>query len=211
MSPGGRRRAPEGVVDLSGLDLHSEPLAGVKVFASRVVGDERGFFARTSDTEVLRAAGIDTTAFVQESQSRSTLRVLRGLHGRDVLQEAKLVRCAHGAIHEVIVDLRPWSPTFLRAATLRLDDREHLQVYVPPGCVHGYQALTAVADVCYRMDAVYAPERTLYLAHDDPELAIEWPLPNPIVSERDRAAPRLTELRPHLERYFGTAPPRDTS
>jgi dTDP-4-dehydrorhamnose 3,5-epimerase len=197
------------VVGLSGIDLHAEPLAGVKVFASRVVGDERGFFARTSDTEVFRAAGVDPAAFVQESQSRSARRVLRGLHGRDVLQEAKLVRVAHGAIHEVIVDLRPWSPTFLRTATLRLDDVEHLQVYVPPGCVHGYQALTEVADVCYRMDAVYAPERTLYLAYDDPELAIEWPLDDPIVSDRDRAAPSLAELRPRLADYFGATPPTD--
>jgi len=195
---------------VSSLELHDEPLAGVKVFASRVVGDERGFFARTSDTDVFRAAGIDPAAFVQESQSRSVKRVLRGLHGRDVLQEAKLVRVAHGAIHEVIVDLRPWSPTFLRTATLRLDDREHLQVYVPPGCVHGYQALTDVADVCYRMDAVYAPDRTLYLAYDDPELAIEWPLPDPIVSDRDRAAPTLAELRPRLADFFGATAPPDT-
>ncbi len=199
------------MVRLSGLELRDEPLAGVKVFASRVVGDHRGFFARTSDTETLRAAGIDPAEFVQESQSRSARRVLRGLHGRDVLEEAKLVRVAHGAIHEVIVDLRPWSPTFLRSTTLRLDDRDHLQVYVPPGCVHGYQALTDVADVCYRMDAVYAPERSLYLAYDDPELALEWPLPDPIVSDRDRAAPTLAELRPHLEQYFGTAPPPDTT
>jgi dTDP-4-dehydrorhamnose 3,5-epimerase len=199
------------VVRLSGIDLRDEPLAGVRVFASRVVGDERGFFARTSDTEVFRAAGIDPAAFVQESQSRSTQRVLRGLHGRDVLQEAKLVRCAHGAIHEVIVDLRPWSPTFLGTATLRLDDREHLQVYVPPGCVHGYQALSEVADVCYRMDAVYAPERTLYLAYDDPELGIEWPLADPIVSDRDRAAPTLAELRPHLADYFGATSPADAT
>jgi dTDP-4-dehydrorhamnose 3,5-epimerase len=198
-------------LNLSGIHLRDEPLADVKVFASRVVGDERGFFARTSDTEIFRAAGVDPDAFVQESQSRSVHRVLRGLHGRDVLQEAKLVRVAHGAIHEVIVDLRPWSPTFLQTATLCLDDVEHLQVYVPPGCVHGYQALTEVADVCYRMDAVYAPERTLYLAYDDPELAIEWPLDDPIVSDRDRAAPSLAELRPHLADFFGANPPTDTT
>jgi dTDP-4-dehydrorhamnose 3,5-epimerase len=176
-----------------------------------VVGDERGFFARTSDSEVFRAAGIDSAGFVQESQSRSIRGVLRGLHGRDVLEEAKLVRCAHGAIHEVIVDLRPWSSTFLQTASLRLDDREHLQVYVPPGCVHGYQALTEVADVCYRMDATYAPERTLYLAYDDPELAIRWPLPDPVVSDRDRAAPTLAELWPRLADFFGTAPPAATN
>ena len=201
---GERRGAVEGVVGLSGLDFRDEPLVGVKVFASRVVGDHRGFFARTSDSEVLRAAGVDPAAFVQESQSRSARRVLRGLHGRDELREAKLVRVAHGAVHEVIVDLRPWSPTFLEQATLRLDDVEHLQVYVPPGCVHGYQALTEVADVCYRMDAVYAPERTLSVAFDDPELAIAWPLEDAVVSDRDRAAPTLAEVKPRLEQFFGT-------
>jgi dTDP-4-dehydrorhamnose 3,5-epimerase len=144
---------------------------------------------------------------VQESQSRSVRGVLRALHGRRELSEAKLVRCAHGAVFEVIVDLRPWSPTFLRQERLRLDDAEHLQVYVPPGCLHGYQALTDVADVCYRMDAPYVPGLGLAVAYDDPELAIPWPVPDPILSQADRVAPTLAEVRPQLERYFGASAP----
>ena len=200
-------RALEGVVGLSGLEVRETSLHGVKAFRPRVAGDERGWFIRTLDADVLAEAGIDHAGFVQESQSRSVRRTLRGLHGRRALSEAKLVRCSSGAVFEVVVDLRPWSPTFLRQERFRLDDVEHLQLYIPPGCVHGYQCLSETADICYRMDDRYAPELSLYVAHDDPELAIEWPLEDSILSQRDRTAPRLAEVRPHLKTYFGAAAP----
>jgi dTDP-4-dehydrorhamnose 3,5-epimerase len=167
--------------------------------------DHRGFFVRTSDANDLARAGLDHARFVEESQSRSIRGVLRGLHGRRALSEGKLVRCARGEVFEVILDLRPWSSTFLRWDSLVLDDRRHVQVWVPPGCVHGFQVLSEAADICYRMDAGHDPSLDLTIAWDDPDLAIPWPDPDPILSERDQSAPRLSEIRPHLDGWFGAA------
>jgi dTDP-4-dehydrorhamnose 3,5-epimerase len=110
-------------------------------------------------------------------------------------------------VFEVVLDLRPWSPTFLRCETIVLDDRAHRQLWVPPGLVHGFQVTSEEADVCYRMDAAYAPGLDISVAWDDPDLAIAWPLRPPILSARDQAAPRLAEVRPSLENWFGTQPP----
>ncbi len=178
----------------------------VRILTPEPFRDHRGFFVRTLSTATLAAAGIDPGSFVEESQSRSRHGVLRGLHGRRALSEGKLVRCSYGQVFEVILDLRPWSSTFLQHDSLILDDAAHRQVWVPPGLVHGFQVLSEVADICYRMDAVHEPGLDVTVAFDDPELAIAWPLPDPIVSDRDAAAPRLAEVRPHLEAWFGTAP-----
>ena len=126
---------------------------------------------------------------------------------RRQLSEAKLVRCAHGEVFDVAVDLRPWSPSFLRWGHFELDDRRNLQVYIPPGCAHGLQAISEVADVCYRVDAFYEPELDAAVAWNDPQIGIPWPLPDPILSERDQAAPSLEEIRPHLEDWYGTRAP----
>jgi dTDP-4-dehydrorhamnose 3,5-epimerase len=99
-----------------------------------------------------------------------------------------LVRCAHGAVHDVLVDARPSSPTFGRQEAFRLDDDEFRHLYVPPGLLHGFQALTDVADVCYRIDRPHDPAEDLGVAYDDPDLRIDWPLPVGVVSARDRAA-----------------------
>lgn len=171
--------------------------------------DERGFFVRTMDAGTLRAAGLDPARFVQENQSRSRRGTLRGLHCRRELSEGKLVRCARGRVFEAIVDLRPWSPTFLVQEHLVLDDRDHRQVFVPPGCAHGFLVLSAVADICYRHDAAYAPGVEAGVRWDDPELAIPWPARPTILSERDRALPALAQVRPELARWFGARDPRD--
>jgi len=169
--------------------------------------DHRGFFVRTMSVAALADAGIDAGRFVEESQSRSARGVLRGLHGRAALSEGKLVRCASGSVFEAILDLRPWSGTFLQWDTLVLDDVEHRQVWVPPGFVHGFQAVSPQADVCYRMDAVHDPTLDIGIAWNDPDLGIAWPLPDPVLSARDQAAPRLAEVRPDLEGWFGSSSP----
>lgn len=172
-------------------------LDGVLLFEPTPHRDARGFFSRTSDDAVLAAAGIAPT-FPQDSQSRSVRGVIRGLHGRVGRGEAKLVRCAHGAVHDVVVDARPGSPTFGRWAEFVLDDESLRSVYIPRGCLHGFQALTAVADTCYRIDAVHDPSEDVSVAFDDPDLAVAWPLPPTLVSERDRAAPSWRDLRERL-------------
>ena len=154
--------------------------------------DERGFFSRTFDAAVMRAAGVDPAAFVQDSISRSGRGVLRGLHLRSGPGEAKLVRCSYGAIFDVIVDLRPASPTYRNWESFELKDTEQSSLYIPAGCAHGFQALTDPADVSYRIDREHDPSQDVAIAHDDPELAIPWPLPITSMSDRDRGAASLS-------------------
>jgi dTDP-4-dehydrorhamnose 3,5-epimerase len=171
------------------------------------IPDERGFFVRTMSAEVLRTNGIEPASFVQENQSRSRHRTLRGLHFRRELRERKIVRCARGEVFAVVVDLRPWSATFGRWEPFRLDDRDHRQIVVPTGCGLGFQVLTDWADICYKHDAVYAPELDGSITWNDPDLRIAWPLAEPILSQRDRTAPNLAEIRPLLASWFGDRPP----
>ena len=166
-------------------------IAGALTFQPTPHTDERGFFCRTFDADVLRAAGLDPGAFVQHSLSRSVQGVVRGLHLRRGDGEAKLVRCSYGAIFDVIVDLRPGSPTYGNWESFELRDDEQMSLYVPAGCAHGFQALTGPADVAYRIDRPHDPAEDVSIAFDDPELAIPWPLPVALMSPRDQAAPPL--------------------
>ena len=152
--------------------------------------DERGFFSRTFDRDIVRSAGIDP-AFAQDSVSRSRRGVVRGMHVRKGAGEAKLVRCSYGAIFDVIVDLRPASPTYRNWESFELRDDEQVSLYVPAGCAHGFQALTDPADVSYRIDRPHDPSEDVSIAFDDPGLAIPWPLPVSAMSGRDREAPSL--------------------
>jgi dTDP-4-dehydrorhamnose 3,5-epimerase len=165
--------------------LHFEPAPHV---------DERGFFSRTFDADVMREAGLDPDAFVQDSISRSRAGVVRGLHVRRGKGEAKLVRCSYGAIFDVVVDLRPDSPTYLRWESFELRDDQQVSLYVPAGCAHGFQARTDPADVSYRIDRRHDPAEDVSIAFDDPELGIPWPLPVTAMSPRDRQAPPLAAV-----------------
>jgi hypothetical protein len=121
---------------------------------------------------------------------------VRGLHYQlPPAAEAKLVRCVDGAIFDVVVDNRPWSPTFGRWAGVELGADDAVALYVPPGCAHGYQALTDGARALYQASAPYSPEHERGIDHADPELAIAWPLPPRNVSEKDRALPTLHDPR----------------
>jgi dTDP-4-dehydrorhamnose 3,5-epimerase len=163
--------------------------------------DDRGLFTRTFDTEIFDAAVGEvgrSQAFTQDSQSRSVHAVVRGMHGRSGRGEAKLVRCAHGTVFDVLVDIRPDSPTFGRQQSFELDDKNFWHLYVPPGFLHGFQALTPIADVCYRIDRPHDPTEDVSVAFTDPDLNIAWPLEPTHVSERDRTAPSWRALRETL-------------
>jgi dTDP-4-dehydrorhamnose 3,5-epimerase len=175
----------------------STGLDGVILFLPSPHRDERGLFTRTFDAAIARDAGLDPAAFVQDSQSRSRRGVLRGLHGRSGRGESKLVRCAHGAVHDVVVDARPGSATFGAHQAFRLDDADFAHLYVPAGFLHGFQALTDVADVCYRIDREHDPAEDLGVRYDDPGLGIRWPLPVSAISARDAAAGSFAQLRAH--------------
>jgi dTDP-4-dehydrorhamnose 3,5-epimerase len=174
--------------------VHVPQVSGVLLFRPQPHVDERGFFSRTFDAEVARAAGIDPAGFAQDSLSRSALGVIRGMHIRRGDGEAKLVRCSYGAIFDVVVDLRPASPTYRRWASFELRDDEQISLYVPAGCAHGFQALTNPADVSYRIDRAHEPGEDVAIAFDDPELAIPWPLPVKLMSQRDMNAPKLAAV-----------------
>jgi dTDP-4-dehydrorhamnose 3,5-epimerase len=166
-------------------------IAGALLFRPTAYVDERGFFCRTADADVLQTAGIDPAAFIQDSLSRSARGVVRGLHVRRGDGESKLVRCSYGVIFDVIVDLRPASPTYGNWEGLELSGEEQVSLYVPAGCAHGFQALTDPADVSYRIDRAHDPAEDVSVAFDDPDLAIPWPLPVAAMSHRDRLAPPL--------------------
>ncbi len=119
--------------------------------------DERGFFYRTFDVDVVRAAGIDPAVFLQDSLSRSARGVVRGLHVRRGDGEAILVRCSYGAIFDVIVDLRPTSPTYGNWESFELRDDEQVSLSVPGGCSHEFPTLTEPVDVSYRIDRAHDP------------------------------------------------------
>lgn len=167
---------------------------GALLFEPTPHADERGFFCRTFDRDVVASAGIDPDAFVQDSVSRSAIGVVRGLHLRAGAGEAKLVRCSYGRVFDVVVDLRPASPTFRNQAHFRLSGDSQATLYIPAGCAHGFQALTDPADISYRIDRAHDPAEDVTIAWDDPELAIPWPLPAGPMSERDRAAPSLAAV-----------------
>jgi dTDP-4-dehydrorhamnose 3,5-epimerase len=170
-------------------------IPGVVVFEPTPIRDSRGFFTRTLDVQVLADAGIDPHSFKQENQSRSRRGGIRGLHGRIAPNgEAKLARCARGAVLDVVLDARPGSPTFGVVETFVLDDVDHRQVYVPGGCLHGYQVLSDEADFCYRADVFYGPGEVA-VNPLDPELAVPWREPFGELSERDLASPSWREFQ----------------
>jgi dTDP-4-dehydrorhamnose 3,5-epimerase len=166
-------------------------IQGAYLFEPTPHADERGFFSRTFDADVVRSVGIDPDGFVQDSVSRSALGVLRGMHLRAGRGEAKMVRCSYGRVFDVIVDLRPASPTYRNQKHVELSGDTQVTLYVPAGCAHGFQALTDPADVSYRIDRAHDPAEDVAIAFDDEELAIPWPLPPQRLSERDRSAPSL--------------------
>jgi dTDP-4-dehydrorhamnose 3,5-epimerase len=173
---------------------HVAGISGALLFRATPHLDERGFFSRTFDADIMTASGIDPAAFVQDSLSRTARGVIRGLHARRGTGEAKLVRCSYGAIFDVIVDLRSSSPTYRNWESFELRDEEQISLYVPAGCAHGFQALTEPADVSYRIDRRHDPAEDVTIAFNDPELAIPWPLPVTSMSVRDQQAPPLAAV-----------------
>ena len=175
-------------------------IAGAYLFEPTPYADERGFFCRTFDADVVRSVGLDPNAFVQDSVSRSVRGVLRGLHLRSGAGEAKLVRCSYGKIFDVVVDLRPGSDTYAKWLSFNLDGDRQNSIFIPAGCAHGFQALTEPADTSYRIDRRHDPSEDLTIAYNDPQLGIEWPLPVAAMSAADAAAPPLSELTEALRR-----------
>ncbi|MFN7055675.1 dTDP-4-dehydrorhamnose 3,5-epimerase [Hyphomonas sp.] len=155
-------------------------------------GDARGFFARTFCADTFAAHGLPT-GFVQANMSWSERAgTLRGLHfQRAPDEEDKLIRCVRGAVFDVVADLRPESPTYLKWVGIELAAENRKQVLIPKGCAHGFQTLMDDTEVAYMVSAPYAPQSESGVRWDDPALAISWPLPPTELSDKDRSWPFL--------------------
>jgi dTDP-4-dehydrorhamnose 3,5-epimerase len=166
------------------------PLAGAVLIDIEPHRDERGLFARTFCRDELRAAGLPAE-FVQASTSYNVRRgTLRGLHFQAAPhEEAKLVRCTRGAIHDVIVDLRRTSPTHCRYFAVELTADNRRTLYVPPGFAHGFQTLVDDTEILYQMAEPYVAELARGVRWNDPAFAIAWPIASPFMSERDARYP----------------------
>lgn len=175
------------------MEIEELSLPGLLLFKPRVHGDARGFFLETWRERDYRHL---TGRLVQDNQSRSGYGVLRGLHYQLANPQGKLVRVARGRVYDVAVDIRRGSPTFGRWAGVTLDDEQHHQLWVPPGFAHGFCVLSESADFCYRCSDYYAPGDEYGIAWDDPGLAIDWGVGEPIVSGRDRTWPTLADADP---------------
>lgn len=164
-------------------------LDGPVLFAPRRFGDERGFFAET-----FRADWLPSVSFVQDNHSRSRRGTVRGMHYQGHPGQAKLVRCARGAILDVVVDLRRASPTFGQWEAFPLDDEELRAIFVPIGFAHGFAVTSEEADVVYKVSSYYDAATEAGFRFDDPAVGIDWPDDELIVSDRDRDAPLLSEI-----------------
>jgi dTDP-4-dehydrorhamnose 3,5-epimerase len=176
-------------------------LPGLVVLEPTVFADERGFFCETYRREWHADSGIpEGEVFIQDNHSRSTRGVLRGMHFHVGDGVAKLVRCARGRILDIAVDLRRGSPTYGQWEAVELDEQSMRELYVPVGFAHGFCVLSDVADVLYKQSAYYDPAVERGIAWNDPDIGIDWPLPldELTVSERDAAAPRLSEIADEL-------------
>ena len=169
-------------------------LPGVLILEPRVHGDERGFFLESFQRERYAEAGI-IDDFVQDNHSRSRRGVLRGLHAQRCFPQGKLVRVARGEVFDVAVDIDPASPHFGRWVGAMLSDRNHRQFWVPPGYAHGFVVLSDVADFEYKCTDYYHPDDEIGVIWNDPDVAIDWPIAEPVLSAKDAALPTLQAIK----------------
>lgn len=178
-----------------------EQLPEVLLIKPQVFGDERGYFKETFHAERYAAAGM-RLPFVQDNLSRSRKGTLRGLHLQHPHGQGKLVSVVEGEVFDVAVDVRLGSPTFGRWTGAILSDKNHFQLYVPPGFAHGFCVTSESALFSYKCTDLYHPESELGVAFDDPELGIRWPVAQPLVGQKDQQNPKLADIDQHkLPRY----------
>ncbi len=167
-------------------------LAEVLLIEPKVFADDRGFFLETYQADRYRQLGI-ASAFVQDNWSRSIRGTLRGLHFQHPRAQGKLVQCMRGRVFDVAVDVRRGSPTFGRWVGQELSGEDKLQMWIPAGFAHGFCVISDDADFVYKCTDVYVPEDDGSVAWDDPEIGIDWPVKQPLLSKKDASAPRLKD------------------
>lgn len=177
------------------MKVTSLPLEGLKLVELDVYGDQRGFFVERFTASKFEDAGLPTS-FVQDNHSRSAPGVLRGLHFQSNPAQGKLVGVVNGKIWDVAVDIRPHSPSFGKWYGTELSDLNGKLLWIPAGFAHGFCVLgESPADVLYKVDGLYNPKTEGGIQWNDSEFKIEWPISNPLVSERDRKLISFSEYR----------------
>lgn len=172
------------------LSLAPTPVAGAYIVESPIFRDERGSFTTVFEARDAASLGLGFSVVQCQIARNRRAHTLRGLHYQvEPSAQAKLVRCIHGRIWDVAVDLRPDSPTFRRWAAVELDENGDRAFYIPVGCAHGYLTLTDEADILYLVDNVYDPARERGVRWNDPAFAIAWPAQPVVMAERDRNFP----------------------
>lgn len=177
------------------MDVHQTEIQDCLLLETTVHRDPRGYLTESWNERTFRSAGLDH-AFVQDNHTRSGRGVLRGLHYQVRRPQGKLVRATSGAVFDVVVDLRADSTTSGRWFGIRLSEDDHRQLWIPPGCAHGFLVLGESAELQYKCTDFYDPSDERVIRWNDPELGIEWPIPpgsEPVLSERDRTAPLMRD------------------
>jgi dTDP-4-dehydrorhamnose 3,5-epimerase len=168
-------------------------IEGLLIIEPKLFKDKRGFFMETYNQRKYEAAGI-TDTFVQDNLSYSLKNTLRGLHFQIQCSQAKLVQAVSGEIFDVAVDLRPGSATFGKWTGAHLSDKNGRQMYIPKGFAHGFCVLSEFALFYYKCSDFYAPDDEGGIIWSDRDIGIEWPVENPVISEKDKQHPKLSDL-----------------
>ncbi|HRH67009.1 MAG TPA: dTDP-4-dehydrorhamnose 3,5-epimerase [Bacteroidia bacterium] len=169
------------------------PLSGLILIEPDIFRDDRGTFLESYNKDQFLTAGIDVD-FIQDNQSVSKLHVVRGLHFQNPpYAQGKLVRVVKGRVLDVAVDIRPGSATFGRHYSLELNSIDQKMLWIPPGFAHGFSVLEEDSVFCYKVTTLYSKEHERGIRFDDPELNINWRVPNPVVSEKDKILPTFKE------------------
>jgi dTDP-4-dehydrorhamnose 3,5-epimerase len=182
-------------VRVTPIDIH-----GVLLLEPSVISDHRGCFLETYHEQRYRDAGI-TEQFVQDNCSRSIRNTVRGLHFQEPHGQGKLVMALEGTIYDVVVDIRKGSPTFGKWYGVELSDKSLHQLYIPPGCAHGFCVTSEMATFLYKCTAYYSPRDERGILWNDPALGIRWPISEPILSPKDQAYRTIKEMDPELPVY----------
>ncbi len=180
------------------MEVKTTAIEGVLIIEPTVFGDERGYFFESfNEREFRRKTGLDVK-FIQDNESKSRYGVLRGLHFQKApYEQAKLVRVVKGRVFDVAVDIRKGSPTFGKYTAVELTGDNHRQCFIPRGFAHGFCVLSDEAVFQYKCDEFYHPESEDAIAWDDPDIAIQWPIPasDIILSDKDKNHPRLRDSK----------------
>ncbi|MDD3182941.1 MAG: dTDP-4-dehydrorhamnose 3,5-epimerase [Alphaproteobacteria bacterium] len=179
------------------MEIVKTQIDGVLLIKPKVWGDQRGFFVETWQKDRYEAAGI-TQPFVQDNHSKSSFGILRGLHFQKKRPQGKLVSVSLGRVFDVALDIRKESPTFGKWYGVELTQENQWQLWVEPGLAHGFVVTSDVAHFHYKCTEFYCPEDEGAIRWDDPEIAINWPNLDPVLSKKDREAPTFKEYKSSL-------------